>query len=111
MDTISALDTLDALSHETRLAAFRALVVAGPDGLSAGQVAADLGVLQNTMSTHLHKLQRAAVIANERCGRKVIYRANFERIRELVLFLMKDCCRGIPSVCEPIAKALQVQGE
>lgn len=111
MDTKKALDVLDALSHETRLDVFRALVVAGPGGLSAGEVADQLGVLQNTMSTHLQKLQRAAVIASERRGRHVIYRPRFDAVRELVLFLMEDCCRGLPSVCNPVAAALNAQGD
>lgn len=111
MDTRSALDALGALSHDTRLAVFRALVVAGPDGLSAGEVADQLGVLQNTMSTHLAKLQRAAVIDSERRGRQVIYRPRFDSVRELVLFLMEDCCRGMPSVCKPVAAALKAQGD
>ena len=111
MDTKAALDVLDALSHETRLAVFRALVVAGPDGLSAGEIADQLDVLQNTMSTHLSKLQRAEVVGSERRGRQIIYRPRFEAVRELVLFLMEDCCRGMPSVCKPVAAALNVQGD
>ncbi len=111
MDTSAALKVLDALSHETRLAVFRALVIAGSDGLSAGEIAEQLGVLQNTMSTHLAKLQRAAVVDSERRGRQVIYRPRFDSVRELVLFLMEDCCRGMPSVCNPVAAALKAQGD
>lgn len=111
MDTKSALAALDALSHETRLAVFRALVQAGPQGLAAGEIADRLGVLQNTMSTHLAKLQRASVVDSERHGRQVIYRPHFDAVRELVLFLMEDCCRGMPSVCNPVAAALKAQGE
>lgn len=111
MDTKAALDALDALSHETRLGVFRALVVAGRDGLSAGEIADQLGVLQNTMSTHLAKLQRAGVIDSKRHGRQVIFRPRFDSVRELVLFLMEDCCRGMPSVCNPVAAALNTQGE
>lgn len=107
MDTKPALDALDALSHETRLAVFRALVVAGADGLSAGEIAGRLGVLQNTLSTHLKKLEHAALVDSERCGRQVIYRPRFDSVRDLVLFLMEDCCRGMPSVCVPVAAALR----
>ena len=111
MDTKSAVAAFDALSHETRLAVFRALVRAGPQGLAAGDVADQLGVLQNTMSAHLAKLQRADVIDSERNGRQIIYRPRFDSIRDLVLFLMEDCCRGMPSVCNPVAAALQREGE
>lgn len=111
MDTKTALEVLGALSHETRIAVYRALVVAGPDGLSAGQIADRLGVVQNTMSTHLKTLQRAGVVDSERRGRQVIYRARYDAVRGLVLFLMEDCCRGMPSVCKPVAAALTAQGD
>lgn len=101
-----ALDTFEALSHQTRLDVFRTLVRAGPDGLSAGGIAAELGVLQNTMSNHLQKLQRAAIVSSERHGRRVVYKVNFDRVRELILFLMEDCCGRSEELCEPIAQSL-----
>ena len=106
MDINVALDAFEALSHETRLAVFRELVKAGPGGRSAGEIAADLGVLQNTMSTHLHKLLRAGIVVSRRSGRRIIYSAEFDVVRKLILFLMKDCCGSSAEVCDPIAASL-----
>lgn len=106
MDTNQALDAFEALSHETRLSVFRTLVKSGPNGRAAGEIASELGVLQNTLSTHLQKLQRASIVTSERNGRQVIYRANFGRVRDLILFLMEDCCGGSAELCDSIAQTL-----
>ncbi len=106
MDIIAALDAFEALSQETRLAVFRELVKAGPRGRSAGEIATDLDVVQNTMSTHLQKLLRAGIVASRREGRKIIYSANFDVIRQLILFLMEDCCGRSAELCDPIAVSL-----
>lgn len=101
MDTNIAVEGFEALAHATRLAVFRALVQAGPRGLAAGNIAKDLGVVQNTMSNHLQKLQRAGLISSERRGRQILYRADFNVVRKLIVFLMEDCCGGSAKVCAP----------
>ena len=101
-----ALDAFSALSHETRLWVFRLLVQAGPDGLRAGDIAESLGSRQNTMSSHLKILATAGLVHSARDGRSVIYRANYETVRQLVLFLMEDCCAGHDAVCRPVAETL-----
>ena len=106
MDMTHALETLDALSQQTRLSAFRLLVQAGPAGLSAGDIAVRLDSRQNTMSTHLKQLNQAALIDSRREGRSVIYTANYETARELILYLTEDCCAGHAEVCGPLAKSL-----
>ena len=106
MDIQAALDAFEALAQETRLAVFRELVKAGPAGRSAGEIAADLDVVQNTMSTHLHKLLRAGIVVSRREGRRIIYSANFEVVGQLILFLMEDCCGRNAALCEPIAASL-----
>lgn len=106
MDVELALEALAALSHETRLWAFRLLVQAGPRGLPAGEIAEALGSRQNTMSSHLKTLAMAGLIENERDGRSIVYRANYDTVRELVLFLMEDCCAGNSAVCRPVAESL-----
>lgn len=106
MEVISALKSFDALSQETRLWAFRILVQAGPDGLSAGEIAESLGCRQNTMSSHLKLLQSAGLVARHRVGRNVIYSANYSTVRELVMFLMEDCCASNSAVCTPVAESL-----
>ena len=106
MEIDNSLKAFDALSQETRLWAFRILVQAGPQGLSAGEIADSLGCLQNTMSTHLKTLHQAGLVDIRKDGRSRIYTANFATIRELVLFLMQDCCAGSDDVCRPVAASL-----
>ena len=108
MDVELALEALAALSHETRLWAFRLLVQAGPAGLPAGQIAEGLGSRQNTMSSHLKILAAAELIKSQRDGRSIVYKANYDTVRELVLFLMEDCCAGNNAVCRPVAESLAV---
>jgi DNA-binding transcriptional ArsR family regulator len=106
MDVSAALRTLDALSHETRLWAFRLLVQAGPVGLSAGDVAENLSIRQNTMSSHLKQLAAAGLIDSRRDGRSVFYRANYHTVQRLLVFLMEDCCGGHDAVRQPVAEYL-----
>ena len=108
MDVGPALDALSALSHETRLWVFRLLVQAGPAGLPAGQIAEGLGSRQNTMSSHLKILATAELIKRQRDGRSIVYKADYDTVRELVLFLMEDCCAGNNAVCRPVAESLAV---
>ena len=108
MDVGLALESLSALSHETRLWVFRLLVQAGPQGLAAGEIAEALGSRQNTMSSHLKILATAELIESLRDGRSIVYKANYDTVRELVLFLMEDCCAGNNAVCRPVAESLAV---
>ena len=82
----------DALSQETRLRAFRMLVRAGADGLAAGALSEKLGTPHNTMSFHLNHLSNAGIISSRKQGRSVIYSANFDSTRDLIGFMVKDCC-------------------
>ncbi len=91
-----------ALAQGTRLDTFRLLVAREPNGVAAGELARLLGVPQNTMSAHLSVLARAGLVMSERQSRSIIYRANLQRLRELTLFLLKDCCGGLPEVCAPL---------
>lgn len=82
----------DTLSQETRLCAFRLLVRAGPQGLPAGALSEELGTPHNTMSFHLNHLSNSGIITSRKEGRSVIYSANFEVVRDLIGFMVKDCC-------------------
>ncbi len=108
MDVELALEALSALSHETRLWVFRLLVQAGAAGLPAGQIAEGLGSRQNTMSSHLKILATAELIKSQREGRSIVYKADYDTVRELVLFLLEDCCAGNNAVCGPVAESLGV---
>lgn len=102
MDNIEAIAALAALAQTTRLDVFRLLVTREPEGVAAGELARLMGVPQNTMSAHLAILARAGLVTGERQSRSIIYRANLTRLRELTLFLLKDCCGGRPEVCAPL---------
>jgi DNA-binding transcriptional ArsR family regulator len=102
MDTIEAIAALAALAQATRLDTFRLLVTREPDGVPAGELACLMAVPQNTMSAHLAVLARARLVRGERQSRSIIYRADLERLREVTLFLLKDCCGGRPDVCAPL---------
>jgi DNA-binding transcriptional ArsR family regulator len=104
MESKIALNALSALAQPSRLTAFRFLVKAGPDGAPAGAVAEAVGAPANTMSVHLAQLQRAGLVSAAREGRVIRYRAEFEAVRDLIAFLISDCCDGRPEVCAPIAE-------
>lgn len=106
MDINTAVAALEALAHETRLSVFRLLVQAGPDGLSAGDIADRLDARQNTMSSHLAKLHRAGIVSSQRDGRHIIYRADFDAVSALIVYLMDDCCGGSAQLCDPIAASI-----
>lgn len=105
MDDARALQAFAALSQETRLAIVRALVVAGPEGLAAGAIAARMGVSPTNVSFHLKELERAGLIAQRRQSRSILYSACYDALGDLVTFLMEDCCAGHPAVRETVSSA------
>ena len=102
MDARKAEAAFTALAQPTRLKAFRKLVAAHPEGLSAGEIAAVCKVPHNTMSTHLAALLRAGLIGVTRAGRNMNYRADIAGFRALIGFLTNDCCNGRPDICAPL---------
>ena len=100
MDTKVAIEALAALAQEHRLRAFRLLVRAGSEGLAAGAVARELGLRHNTLSTHLAALTAAGLVTSRREGRSIIYRVELEGTRDLLAFLLEDCCLGTPERCD-----------
>lgn len=94
-----AVEGLSALAHGHRLSVFRLLVRAGADGLPAGEIAREVGILPNTLSSHLTILGHAKLIQSRREGRCVIYSANYDAMRDLLGFLVADCCAGKPEIC------------
>lgn len=105
MDAGPALLALSALAQPTRLDVFRALVTREPEGAPAGEIARLVGVPHNTLSTHLGILTRAGLARSERRGRSIVYQAELGRVRELVSFLLEDCCGGRAEACEPVLGA------
>lgn len=106
METEAAIEGLSALAHPGRLAVFRLLVQAGPDGAPAGEIARALDTPANTMSTQLAILSRAGLIRSRRESRSIIYSADYGQISGLLGFLMQDCCQGRAEVCAPLAQQL-----
>jgi len=106
MDNDSAIAGLGALAQGTRLDAFRLLVRHEPAGLPAGEIARLLDVPQNTMSAHLGILARAGLLRADRQGCTILYRADLDALRALVLFLLTDCCAGNAALCAPLVAAL-----
>lgn len=103
METKTAVASLSSLAHEGRLSVFRLLVQAGDAGLAAGEIARRLEILPNTLSASLNILNNAGLIVSRREGRSIIYRADYGAMRELLAFLMEDCCAGAPEICAPLA--------
>ena len=106
MDISTAVKALGALSQESRLEAFRLLVRSGSEGMAAGEIARRLRIPHNTMSSHLSILANAGLIGSRREGRSIIYSIDFTGTRELLSFLMEDCCQGRPELCAPVLDSL-----
>jgi DNA-binding transcriptional ArsR family regulator len=102
MDTSNALGALSALSHESRLAAFRQLVQAGPDGLSVGELRERLALPPATLTAHLNVLRAAALVEDQREGRVIRVRANYQRMNDLLGYLTENCCAGAAN-CGPVS--------
>ncbi len=94
MDESQAIHALAALAQSTRLQAFRALVVAGPNGLTPGALAQSLQMPSATLSFHLKELLQAGLLSQERRGRHLVYRAEFSRMNALLTYLSEHCCQG-----------------
>ena len=106
MEIENTVLVLAALAQPTRLEAFRLLVRHEPKGLAAGEIARELAVPQNTMSSHLAVLSRAGLISARRFSRSIIYRAELSQFRAVILFMLRDCCDGRPEICAPLIEEL-----
>jgi ArsR family transcriptional regulator, arsenate/arsenite/antimonite-responsive transcriptional repressor len=96
IDEAQTVRSLGALAQPQRLRAFRALVVAGPDGLTPGAIAEQLDLAPSALSFHLKELTHAGLVTSEPRGRNLIYRASFERMNALLGYLTEHCCQGEP---------------
>jgi ArsR family transcriptional regulator len=106
MESESTILALAALAQPTRLDTFRLLVKHEPEGVPAGEIARQLDVPHNTMSSHLNVLSRAGLVRSERHSRSIIYRAELDRFQGVIAYLLQDCCGGRPEVCAPLVDAL-----
>jgi ArsR family transcriptional regulator, arsenate/arsenite/antimonite-responsive transcriptional repressor len=101
MEISDSVAALAALAQEHRLAVFRLLVRAGPQGMPAGQVADRLNLAPNTLTFHFDRLRAAGLVTVRREGRSMIYAAQFETMNALLGFLTENCCQGAPEQCAP----------
>ncbi len=99
MDDKVAVAALAALAQEARLRVFRALVGAGPEGMTPSALAAMLDIPASTLSFHLKELVHADLVDVEREGRNLHYRPALARMDELLAYLTDHCCLGQP--CAP----------
>ena len=97
-----AVRRLSAIAQDARLAVFRLLVKAGPEGLAAGDIARKLDTPANTMSAQLLVLANAGLVRARREGRSIIYCADFDAMGDLLVFLTEDCCGGRTEICAPL---------
>jgi len=107
MDENSAIEAFAALAQSSRMAIFRLLVRAGPDGLQVSEIGRRLDILPSTLSGHLSVLKRAGLVKARRERREIHYSANLEAVNSLVEFLLADCCDGRLENCAEILSLLE----
>ena len=103
MDEEIVVKSLAALAQPVRLQVFRALVVAGQNGMVPGTMAEGLQIPANTLSFHLKELANAGLVTQERAGRHIVYRAAYERMTALIGYLTENCCHGADCAVAPDA--------
>ena len=94
MEQQDVIRSLAALAHPIRLQVFRALVVAGKNGMTPGTMAEGLAIPANTLSFHLKELGHAGLVSQERASRNIIYRAAYEHMNAVLGYLTENCCQG-----------------
>lgn len=94
MEIENAVAILSALAHDSRLDVYGLLVQAGPGGLPAGRIAAQLSMPAATLSFHLGQLRHAGLVRYRRAGRSLIYAAEYDAMNGLIAYLTENCCEG-----------------
>ena len=101
MENKFVIKAVAALAQPNRLQIFRSLVVKGSDGLTPALIAEQMGMPANTLSFHLKELMNADLISQERSGRNLIYRAQYDRMNAVMSYLSQNCCQGEPCEVSP----------
>jgi DNA-binding transcriptional ArsR family regulator len=109
MEQLEIVKALGAIAHESRLAVFRLLVQAGPEGLPAGKLAELTGLVPSSLSFHLKELVMANLAKSRQEGRFIIYSARYETMNTVLAYLTENCCGGNP--CSPSSSVCCPQGE
>ena len=98
MEEKDAIVSLAALAQPMRLRVFRALVGAGPQGMTPSALSAMLDVPASTLSFHLKELTHAGLATQQRESRNLIYRPAINQMNDLLAYLTAHCCQGV--ACE-----------
>ncbi len=94
-----AIGAFAALAHENRLTIFRALMRAGPSGMSAGDIAVAAGLAPSNVSFHVAQMERAGLLRSWRVRRNIFYAVETDGVQRLLAFLTEECCAGHPELC------------
>ena len=105
MKQLNAIKILSAMAHDGRLTLIRHLIQAGPEGVSAGDLARYAKIGPTTASAQLLVLANAGLVRSARSGRQVNYIAEYQIMSDLLGFLMQDCCSNRPEICKPVVDA------
>lgn len=101
MKEAAVVKALAALAQPIRLQLFRALVVAGEQGMTPGTMAQGMGISPSSLSFHLKELTHAGLLTQERSSRNLVYRAAYEQMNSLLGYLTQNCCQGAECGVKP----------
>ena len=110
MNENNVIVALGALAQESRLQVYRRLMRAGPEGISAGDLAEHVGVSRSSLSFHVAQLERAGLVQARRQHRNIFYSVEIDAMRQLLAFLTQDCCNGNPEICGDLADTAALRG-
>ncbi len=103
MNEDNIVKALAALAHPIRLKIFRGLVVAGESGMTPGVLGESLAIPPATLSFHLKELNQSGLTTQQRDGRSLIYRADYDQMNAVLSFLTLNCCQGTPATAGAIS--------
>ena len=92
MEPILAAQGFSAMGSQSRLEVLQSLVRAGNAGLSVGDIQSRTGIAASTLAHHLKFLNLAGLISQERQGRAIINRANYDLLQDLANYILRECC-------------------
>ena len=92
MDIDLAASGFASMGSEARLEVLRCLVRAGERGLTVGEIQERTGIVPSTLAHHLKFLTGADIIAQEKQGRSILNRANYDHLHALANFILHECC-------------------
>lgn len=100
-ETARYADIFAALGSESRLEIMRLLLTAYPNGLTVGEIQAQLQIPNSTLSHHLEKLRIEGLVNTRRDKQYQRYSAEAKTIEEVLSFLYHGCSTRTLSV-EPV---------